>query len=616
MENKLFLLVFIIIMVLRIPRFPGIVGNDGFVVLWMGHIASEGYYINWLLSPLSPFGFFPFAKYPLGTAVLMGFLIRIGLEFAQIALLISIAWTCIGIVGAYHLGTSLFSRKEESVLFTAVYVFSRMFTFTTTFTVSARAPILALLPWLLSTSIEYTRKRERRLLFKIFLLFVLMLLFHTLAFFVLIYFLVYTAYALLLEYGVLDKILNYMHSIASKYALQTQVRTSTSTSFHRIQFDEESAFQGAYLLLLLGSCAAAYLLGLILLPVSPYRTTELFLTNDTFLGATVNLIIDYGFRLGIFSIFFPIGILVGVKQQASRRRALQLILIPTVFLFMPVSVYSSVLFLPVTAYYSVEGFSYLESRISSCYLGLVLGIFASILSVSYITVILEGYDWAVIFSMAVLIGLVLQHVYKIVSTPLEKPSVNAGREAIVGVILVIVSFSLVSYNGLMLQKDYGYLTSDEQAVASHLSEENVNIVFVFTPVVGRRLQAFGYAALRSDNEDAIFYFGWASPEAMLSRITINLSRVPYKGIPFDYSGVSPEIDLFRKLTDLDLQNLSQLQEARTLRLTHVVVEKTPIGYNPNYRNQYLSWFSNILYSAPAACELVFEGEQMSLFRLP
>ena len=52
------LFIMVISIIIRIPRVPGILGNDAFIALFMGKILSEGYIVNWTLSPFSISRFF------------------------------------------------------------------------------------------------------------------------------------------------------------------------------------------------------------------------------------------------------------------------------------------------------------------------------------------------------------------------------------------------------------------------------------------------------------------------------------------------------------------------------------------------------------------------------
>ena len=83
------LIIVLLSILLRIPRVPGIIGNDAFVILWMARMVSEGNFINWTLSPLSLVGMYPFSFYPIGVTLILGSLMSLGASFEVIVTILS-----------------------------------------------------------------------------------------------------------------------------------------------------------------------------------------------------------------------------------------------------------------------------------------------------------------------------------------------------------------------------------------------------------------------------------------------------------------------------------------------------------------------------------------------
>lgn len=171
-EQKYLILILIINLLLRIPRVDSIRGSDAFTVLWMGRFVSEGYYAIWSLTPISIFGLCPFSDYPIGIPLLIGLFLNLGLSYETTVLIISLLSTIIGTVGAFELGNEILKDHELSLVFTLFYSLSPIFIRFTYFTISIRGPLLAVLPWLLLSSVRFIKGRpaEDFLLFAFFIL--------------------------------------------------------------------------------------------------------------------------------------------------------------------------------------------------------------------------------------------------------------------------------------------------------------------------------------------------------------------------------------------------------------------------------------------------------------
>jgi len=179
-----------------------------------------------------------------------------------------------------------------------------------------------------------------------------------------------------------------------------------------------------------------------------------------------------------------------------------------------------------------------------------------------------------------------------------------------------VVVSLISTEGLLLQDESRYLSADEMKFIEFLdSQPDPGITFVPTPVIGRRLEAFGLPAVLSFNPDAALYFDWISPSNITANTELNIRSILVNGMLYTYYGPRPERIVWNSLFTLNLTDEADWTRARSIGLEFVIVEKTGSEYSSMFYSVYGEYFSQLLYSAPRACEMVVDGQSMSLFRL-
>jgi hypothetical protein len=387
----------------------------------------------------------------------------------------------------------------------------------------------------------------------------------------------------------------------------------------------------AYLLLVGG----ALILGLIFVPIDPSKTASFLFTNDTLLGRGWNLVVDYGIRLGLLSIFLPIGIFGAFQEdQGSNRRLVHVILVPFVMFILPLSLYTSVLFLPVFGYYSVVGFDLVRSSIRDRWIGFFSVGSLAIFAVVYIRFAAVLPVWTIGFVVAitaiaivvVLLALRMWSKYHtIVGRQLRSWRTSVGQGPInfldwqgIRIFLIsVIIISLITSEGVLLQGDYKYVTSDERQIFEYLGDQPApGIVFVPTPVLGRRLEAYGFKAVLSFNSDAALYFGWIEPSNITANSHISILNLILRGRLFVYDGPDVERVIWNQLFSLDLTSTENLEIAIALGLEYVIVEKATSGYSDMFSSVYGDYFSPLLHSAPLVCNRVVHGEKLSLFRIP
>ena len=660
-KRKEVIVIVLLSIVMRIPRVPGLIGDDAFIVLWMGRILSEGYFEIWTLSPFSLFGLYPSAAYPIGIPLIVAVMLKLGLSFEIIVYFVSTTAGVVGTAGAYILGRELFGTNQKTFFFTAFYSFSSVFVNFTYFTITPRGPFLAVLPWFLFYSIKFIRGRNvrrwkltskgltlvpeataRDLVIASVLLAVLFFI-HGLAVFMLGYAAVVVGYYIL-RWLIHSRISVWVVSAFSSTQLTIRTNLTYTVSDHvslgglrglgrRVKklIPQSWPLWLAYLLLVGG----AFILGLIFVPIDTAKIAPFLFPNNTFLGRSWNLLVDYGIRLGLLSIFLPIGMLGALQEDlGSPKKLIHFILVPLVMFVLPLSLYASVLFLPVFGYYSVVGFDLVRNSIKERWIGFLSVGFVAVFLVIYIRYAAVLPVWTIGFVVAIVIiaimvilfALRMWSMYRtIVGRHLRswKTSVGQGPKNFLdwqGIRIFFISviiISLITTEGILLQGDYKYVTDDERQIFEYLGEQSApGIVFVPTPVLGRRLQAYGFKAILSFNSDANLYNGWIESSNITANSHFSITTLLSTGRLFYYSGPDVERILWYQLFSLDLTSTTDRSLALALELEYVIVEKTPSGYSDIFHSIYGEYFSPLLHSAPLACNRVVNGEMLSLFRIP
>lgn len=154
------LMIILFYIILRVPRVDGIIGMDAFKVFWMGRVISEGYFGNWIMTPFSLIGCYPFASYPIGGPLIVGPFLFAGVSLETTVFFRSIIIAVLTSIGALKLGKELFDDENSILLFTGFYSLSNVLTRFTYFTLSARGLYLAILPWVILYSIKWLKNRK------------------------------------------------------------------------------------------------------------------------------------------------------------------------------------------------------------------------------------------------------------------------------------------------------------------------------------------------------------------------------------------------------------------------------------------------------------------------
>ncbi len=602
--HKIHLAILVIIcIIIRVPRVPGIIGSDAFIVLWMGYAIHRGFIMNWVLTPLSPFGLFPFASYPLGLPLVVAGMINAGLSYESIALTMSAISCIIGIFGSYRLGFTISKSHEWSVLYAFIFSTGHLFIRNTYFTVLSRGLFMAILPWFLSYAVSYIRQPNKGDGIHAFAYFLLLVLVHALSIFILLYVIVFLIASVL--FRILLVLSPYLRPICHRIISRARINLKSQSYFVILT---QALFFSLIALL-------SYIIGLSVVPVDFGKTTPFLLSNDTLVGFSMNLIIDYGIRLGLFSIFFPLGILASfVNNKKVETRILHMVLVSMIMFTLPTSLYASLIFYPVFLYYSLEGFFVIKNKVS-VYVIASFGVwFLCVFTVVYDIMVVHLPSWLV-FAVAFCIVL-----WAIVSVKQFYSHHNFKfdyrfEHSMTLLLLTVVVFSIVCTDGVILQNGHSFMTSDELQMIQIVKSTKSGFVFSCSLEVGRRFQAYGVPSIGAFNEDASLYFGWLNSSDVIRNSEFRVSNLILHGRLFSYTGYRPEHTMFESLIQLDLTNLTEYDLAINMGLRWIVVERTSDGYSPLFHSVGGDIYSNLLSSAPLTCRSIYEGTKYSLFAL-
>lgn len=160
-EYKIFVLLTLLNIVIRIPHGPHELGTDSFVIhsLAANVVGNE----NILVHPLSPFGMYP-NSYPYAVPILLSsFSQLIGIEMEHTILLTSILFGILGMLILYLLASEFDNRLDFIYIVAFVYSVSPIFVRFTLWTASTRNLFMVMLPLLVFLILRINSKAENKL---------------------------------------------------------------------------------------------------------------------------------------------------------------------------------------------------------------------------------------------------------------------------------------------------------------------------------------------------------------------------------------------------------------------------------------------------------------------
>jgi hypothetical protein len=365
---------------------------------------------------------------------------------------------------------------------------------------------------------------------------------------------------------------------------------------------------GLFPLLLTGLVlVGTYLLALILIPIDPRKTAEVFLPNTTLLGVSVNLMIDYGLRLGIASVFIPIGFLHKLdRAYSSSGWYLHLSTMIVAIFILPRSLYASLILLPIFVYYSLEGLYLMFKRFGKGPISVVI-LLGSISFTGFyyiITVTLLSY---LLLACLILGGFIVLFIIR------QRSFLTNYKWQMI--VIGIVLFSLVSIDGLIDADPNYFLDAEEKTIITSLTTHNeTGIVFSMRSDLARRLLAYGIPVVVNDQDGITsLYYGWITPEEIVAwtDLEMNVIELARTGNLFKFTAPYPEKVLWSTFFNTDLTNQTQADLALSLGLRYVIVDKTRDGTSDYFEE--VPFPSPLLESVPFVGEVICETENMVLY---
>ncbi len=612
-KNRLYLVVLLLLtVVLRIPRVGGIIGDDAFRVIWMGLVLSEGHMESWTVSIFSPFGLYPYSFYPIGVPLLLACLLNLGVSYETSVLLISEVMGLLGALGAYCLGRYMFKSNKKGLAYAFLYSVSPIFLRVTYYTLTVRGPFMAVLPWFLLFSWKLYKERRIKYFFLAGLSLLALALMHRLVVLMIFYIVAIVGAYLLHQIIRLMKTVNSKVKESSLYGKINQRYPSSIRLSHLESFLRNRGLlgnMGILPLLISGAILfTTYYVAINLIPIDTAKTTAVFLSNDTFIGLTTNLIIDYGIRFGIVSVFIPIGFLYKLdRSYMTFGWSLHLVTMVVASLISPKTLYTSLVMLPISLYYAVVGIKYVIQNIAPRWTGFL--IFAA--SFAFVCVYHFLFVEIVLY---LTLGLLTFGVFALIFVLKRESSLVTYRWHLI--IVGILLFSLVSVDGLIQRSPNCYLNNEERTVIECLLElPDPGIAFVMRSNLARRVQSYGIpVVIREKVGITSLYYDWIEPEDIVTWTRVDIVEFAQTGQIFKYIAEYPELVMWTTFFSIDLRNQTQANIAIEMGLQFIILGKTPYGYDSFVEE--IPYPSPLLESAPEACELLCETESIALFVIP
>jgi 4-amino-4-deoxy-L-arabinose transferase-like glycosyltransferase len=331
-KKKISIIIIILLtIVIRIPSFPHEQGMDSFYIHSLSSDIKADGYSKWIASPISIIGWYPYS-YPSGTPYLLSIISLVSdINLEKTILLFSTIIAIIGTIAVYSL-TKIITKKENTAII-AMLLFSispLMITFTT-WTISARALLVILIPIIIMLLLKYKYLKKNKYLITLLIITLLSATIHRMFILILI--------------GIIPAIILYQLIF-----IITKKRPSIKK----------------YLIYILG---IMFLLFFIIqfLNIEPYKTYAwTYRTGEFFTAGTVteyfngklnpfilgiNMLIDYGTNIGIGAIFILIAAAYLIKKIIIKTYSdTELLLICLMLLAIPFLIngyYTAFFYLPI-----------------------------------------------------------------------------------------------------------------------------------------------------------------------------------------------------------------------------------------------------------------------------
>lgn len=166
-KSKITIIILLIIILnisLRIFILPHEVGEDSFLVHFLSNSLDKNHYSRWMMSPLSLLGLYPYS-YAGGIPFLLAAISSAtDINLESVILIISTFLVIAGSLGAYIFVKEYTKKETFAILGMFLFSMNPLFLLLTTWTITTRAPFVALLPFLLYAILKYENTTKLKFL--------------------------------------------------------------------------------------------------------------------------------------------------------------------------------------------------------------------------------------------------------------------------------------------------------------------------------------------------------------------------------------------------------------------------------------------------------------------
>jgi len=597
-ELIIYLTLFIVSIIIRIPRIPHMIGSDAFEVLWMAKAIAFGEGMKWIIHPLSVFGFYPFSFYPVGFPLIIACFLKLGLSDLSTSVLISIFLVLIAEIGVIKLSKELFSKKSLQILFVFSFIFSPNFIKLTYSTLVSRAPIMALSPWLFYYLYKFRREKKKRDIIWILSIIIFSTLIHRMWIIFIILLIIFTVGYYIDKH--IEKAIKKLKNLNDYLPLIITIIT------------------------ILFLCVIGYFF----FGVTDARLVSPWFSDEKIGGLIINAIIDYGFRIGAILIFFPFGVysLLKIKKQKEEHRYFLVFIIIFLAFSWTFPLYITVVFLPMYLWISIIGLEKLNSYFSKKnlkyknFVFYLIPIFYVIFNVSYAFLITNSWNYLTIFfvlstSFFIIYFILKKRFYE--KFNFKKININL-KYMFFHLSLLFITLTIVDGQIIFASRyfPYPYISTEEIMIADLINEIGINgSIFVAQAEVARHISGYGFLpTLAGFHHGQQIYYDWGDLEEIKSNTTLSLSEV-FRGNFFEYLNIDPEFAIFFAVNNLQYTNVEMSNYIKSLNIQYVIALKDNhdviLPYVYLHKKVYPSNFIASLAVVPA----LFETQHLVLWKL-
>ena len=587
-ENIFFYIILILGAIILIPREPEIVGSDTFEIIWMAKAIVFGEGAKWFIHPLSFFGFYPFSFYPIGLPAIIAFLLLIFKNMSVIAFIVSTAFFIIGSLGAYKFSKLFLENKLHQLLFISCFSFAPLFNRFLYNTLIARTPIIALSIWFYYFLFKFWKTEEKKnILFSILIL-VLMMFFHRLwIVFLVIYILLGIAWIIKKNKKINDL------------------------------FCKNKIVKISFVIFNIGLMVAGYYF----FGIDSSKINSPWFSNENVFGLIFNVIVDYGFRIGVILIFAPIEIYNLFKGGESNETyfLLKKIMICFLTLTWTYSTYSTIVLLPFILILSIDGIKRINEKYNNrIFLSLIIVTF--IITIFYNLLIIKQWYLIVILFMPIIFVFLIRTELAILVRKGRMVVHKLQNEFFLNAIISLVIFSLFTNAGILSAKSqnfpYYYTTDEEKEISDFITDSGiVGVVYVSSPQVASHLTSYkliktipGFYLSATQ-----LYYNWISAEEVKNSTQFDLSYF-MKRLSLEYSGIYPETKILNLISETLANTSEGIQILKEMDIQYAVVLKTDDGMiDYNHYITYGYYFSDFL-SSLSQIQYAYETQHLIVWK--